>query len=117
MTPVQKTEHRAKEQRHSISIEYNGKDFVYTHGETQRPANVLHVKRGDVVRWSCDHGNFSVLFKKESPFSHVGLHGRKGENTNDAIVTGDANRYEYAVSVAHHDGRMLVDDPEIIVGQ
>lgn len=111
MTPVA----LKREHLHSIRIEHNGREFVYTQDDTHRAANVLKVKRGDVIRWRCDHGNFSVLFKKDSPFSAIGLHGRRGQSTEDALVTGDAGHYHYAVSILHEDGRAVIDDPEIIV--
>jgi len=112
MTPQIKTEHR-----HAIVIEHDGHRFIYKNPETNQPAEVLKVKRGDVIHWHSNRGNFSILFKKDSPFSEVGLHGKRGERTKEALVTGDAGEYHYAVAlVPEGHGEPLVDDPVIIVG-
>ncbi|HVW86617.1 MAG TPA: hypothetical protein VHB50_18155 [Bryobacteraceae bacterium] len=77
-------------------------------------AHTIEVTRGDRISWRCDHGNFAVLFKQHSPFSAVALHGHKGTDSEEGVVTGAAGSYHYAVTVAVGD-QVLTDDPVVIV--
>jgi hypothetical protein len=110
MTPVRKTEHQ-----HSVRIDFDDGRFTYTQDENNQPAQRITVKRGDVVRWRCDHGNFSILFKSHTPFAVIGVHGKRGETTMDSLVTGDSGNYRYAVALVPDGGEPVVDDPEIDV--
>jgi len=112
MTPSrQKDEYAAP--RHHVNISINGNGFLYAHPDGQNAATIV-VRKGDHVRWRCDHGNFSVLFKQHSPFADVAFHGRRGTESVTATVVGDPGSYHYAVTVALDSG-LIVDDPEIIV--
>ncbi len=100
---------------HSVGIQINGKGFTYTTPDNRNAARI-YVRRGDHVKWNCNHGNYSVLFKGETPFSEVAVHGRKNMDTPLSVVTGEPGSYHYAVTVALPDGGLIVDDPEIIIG-
>jgi plastocyanin len=100
--------------RHGVKIDFNGGKFAYRSPETGADAATIKVRRGDVVEWHCEHGNFSILFKGHSPFEGVGVHGKRGEMAS-ATISGANGRYTYAVTVLPLDGAPAVDDPEIIV--
>lgn len=110
MTPTAKREPKL----HHIGIRIDGKGFVYSTPDDP-DARKVYVNRGDQVRWNCSHGNYSVLFKDQSPFTDVGAHGRSGRDTATLEVVGKPAAYRYAVNVALPNG-LVVDDPEIIVG-
>jgi plastocyanin len=99
---------------HSVRIQIRGNGFAYTTPEHPNAATI-HVRPGDKVKWNCDHGNYTVLFKGESPFEEVAVHGRKSADTAVSVVTGKYGSYKYAVTVALADGGLIVDDPEIII--
>lgn len=101
--------------RHHVHIRIDGDGFMYAHPDGQNAATLV-VRKGDRVRWRCDHGNYSVLFKKHSPFADVAFHGRRGNESIEATVVGDPGSYHYAVTVSLDSG-LIVDDPEIIVDQ
>jgi len=101
-------------QRHLVHIQINGRGFMYARPDGQNAATIV-VRKGDHISWRCDHGNYSVLFKAHSPFADVGFHGRKGTETVHAVVLGEPGSYHYAVTVSLDSG-LIVDDPEIIVG-
>jgi hypothetical protein len=111
MTPVTQKDPRL----HSVAIQVKERGFSYTTPD-DRNAVAIKVRKGDHVKWNSDHGNFSVLFKANSPFADIAFHGRKGANTVTATVVGEPGSYFYAVTVALPDGGLIVDDPEIIVG-
>lgn len=98
---------------HHVNINVNGDACAYAHPDG-KDAVSIKVRTGDRVKWKCDHGNFSVLFKQHSPFSEVALHGRKGDETVEAIVKSDGGTFHYAVTVSADHG-LIVDDPEVIV--
>lgn len=110
MTP--KTQREPK--LHAIGIRLDDKGFVYSTPE-HPDASIVYVRRGDHVKWNCDHGNYSILFKEHSPFMDIGAHGRGGSDTLTLEVVGGPGSYRYAVNVALPKG-LVVDDPEIIVG-
>jgi len=101
-------------QKHLVHIQINGGGFMYARPDGQNAATIV-VRKGDHISWRCDHGNYSVLFKAHSPFADVGFHGRKGTETVHAVVLGEPGSYHYAVTVSLESG-LIVDDPEIIVG-
>ena len=116
MTPAPQKSAPHREQtgpRHQIHINITGNGFLYTRPDGQNAATIV-VRKGDVVTWRCDHGNFSVLFKLNSPFALVGFHGRRGTETVEALVVGERGSYHYATTVSLDSG-LIVDDPEIIV--
>jgi plastocyanin len=98
---------------HAVHILVNGKGFLYAGPDGQNAATIV-VRKGDRVKWRCDHGNYSVLFKADSPFADVAVHGRKGTETVSAQVLGEPGSYRYAVTVALDNG-LLVDDPIVII--
>jgi hypothetical protein len=98
---------------HQIGIRIDGKGFVYSTPDMPNATSVT-VRRGDLVKWNCSHGNYSVLFKAGTPFVDIGAHGRGGHDTVTLEVVGEEGRYKYAVNVALPNG-LVVDDPEIIV--
>lgn len=110
MTPQTQREPKT----HTIGIRLDGKGFIYSTPE-HPDAKSLYVRRGDRVKWNCNHGNYSVLFKEHTPFSDIGAHGRGGSDTATLEVIGEPGRYKYAVNVALPNG-LVVDDPEIIIG-
>jgi len=99
--------------KHHVQIQISGNGFMYARPDGQNAATIV-VRKGDHVKWRCDHGNYSVLFKTHSPFADVAFHGRRGTETGEAVVVGDGGSYHYAVTVALDSG-LIVDDPEIIV--
>jgi len=99
---------------HAVHIHVDGTGFLYTRPDKQNAATIV-VKKGDRVKWRCDHGNFSVLFKAESPFADIAFHGRRGTETVSATVVGNRGSYHYAVTVSLDNG-LIVDDPVIIIG-
>ncbi len=110
MTPSREKGSAAK---HRVEIQIKGKDFAYA-GRDGQNAATIHVRRGDHVTWLCAHGNYSVLFKQNSPFADVAVHGRRGDESVSANVVGTPGSYHYGVTVAL-DGGLVVDDPEIII--
>jgi hypothetical protein len=86
---------------------------MYARPDGQNAATIV-VRKGDHISWRCDHGNYSVLFKAHSPFAEIGLHGRKGTETIQAVVLGTPGSYHYAVTVSLDSG-LIVDDPVVIV--
>lgn len=111
MTPSQQKQH---ETTHAVHIRMNGNALAY-HKPDRQDAATLSVRRGDRVKWQCEHGNYSVLFHGESPFADVAVHGRKGAESAPATVVGAQGRYKYSVIVSL-DAGPVVDDPVIIVG-
>ena len=109
MTP--KTQREPK--LHAVAIRIDGKGFVYSTRE-HPDAKSIHVHPGDLVRWGCDHGNYSILFKDRTPFGDIGAHSHKGRQTPALEIIAEPGSYKYAVNVALPNG-LVVDDPEIIV--
>src|SRR4051794_27874596 len=99
---------------HSVIIRIKDSGFMYSTPD-ERNAASIRVQRGDHVKWNCDHGNYTILFKGESPFTEIAVHGRKRSDTATSVVTGHKGSYHYAVTVALEGGGLIVDDPEIII--
>ena len=100
-------------QKHLVHIQISGGGFMYARPDGQNAATVV-VRKGDRVSWRCDHGNYSVLFKADSPFVEVGFHSRRGTETVEALVVATPGSYHYAVTVSLDSG-LIVDDPVVIV--
>jgi plastocyanin len=98
---------------HAVHIKIDGTGFLYTNPDQQNAATIV-VRKGDHVKWRCDHGNYSVLFKADSPFGDVAFHARRGNETVTATVVGQPGSYKYAVTVALDSG-LIVDDPVVII--
>ena len=103
-------------QRHIVKIQSTGTKLAYVDGTTGKSAAAIRVKRGDVVQWHFEHGNFSIVFKGRSPFAEPGYAGTGNVPTRDAEVTGADGKYEYAVTVVPAKGQPILDDPNVIVG-
>jgi hypothetical protein len=101
---------------HSVTITIADKGVIYSTPEL-RNAVTIYAHEGDTVKWNCDHGNYTVLFKDGSPFTAIGVHGRKGTETVTSIVTAIKGTFKYAVTVALETGGLITDDPEIIIGE
>ena len=115
MTPALQTHEPEKEQNsHAIEIHFDDKGFRYSKAD-KTDGTIINVSSGDQVKWVSHVGNYSILFKGESPFEEIAAHGRKGTETGVFIVTAKAGRYHYGVTLALPD-KMIVDDPVIIVG-
>jgi plastocyanin len=99
---------------HTVQIDFDGKGFLYT--IAGKPgASEITVHPGDHVTWHSGVGNYTILFKNDSPFTEIAAHGRKDTRTVPLEVTGKMGTYRYAVTVALPNG-LIVDDPVIIVG-
>lgn len=101
---------------HSVTITIADKGVLYSTPELRNAAQI-YVQKGDTVNWNCDHGNYTVLFKDQSPFENIGVHARKRIGTATSTVTGAPGTYKYSVTVALETGGLITDDPEIIIGQ
>ena len=112
MTPSQQ---RQDAPVHAIHIRIDGGIFGYQKPDSQDAAH-LSVRKGDRVKWHCEHGNYAVLFHGDSPFADIAVHGRKGAETDAATVVGERGNYKYSVMVSLDSGPMT-DDPVIIVGE
>lgn len=111
MTPAHQKETTGS--GHEVHIEVNGQAFTYTRKDGSN-ADKLIVRQGDHITWHCAHGNYSVLFKHNSPFHEIAFHGKRGDVSGSAIVVGPEGSYHYGVTVALN-GALIVDDPEVIV--
>ena len=118
MTPVQQKEQMTTAQStHAVEIRHDGKAFVYKSKSGEKgDGTTIHVNAGDHVKWVSHVGNYSILFRGESPFDEIAAHGRKGAETNAFKVTAKDGKYYYGVTLAMPDNKMIVDDPVIIVG-
>jgi hypothetical protein len=85
--------------------------------------NKLKVKTGEKVSWTCPDGNFSGVFKSQSPLEAAGFSGLKGKSSGKIKATaprkpgGDVpNTYPYSVTVVDQEtGEACTDDPDIII--
>ena len=100
--------------RHTIRITVEDGRIRYS-GTKGEDATKIIVRRGDMIVWQSDHGNYAILFKSKTPFSDVGFHGHRGMPSNQAIVTGVNDEYHYAGTVVPDGKEPIVDDPVIIV--
>ena len=105
----------AKTRIHAVRIERAGNKLTYMDPATGASATTVKVHKGEAIHWQCAGGNFSVLFKRQSPFAETGFSARQGTPTKDAVVTGLKGSYKYAVMVIPPNGHPIVDDPEVIV--
>jgi plastocyanin len=85
---------------------------------TYRPS-VLHVTRGQQVKWSSRHGHFALTFISGAPFSKSELHSDQGDGvfeTAAAVVAGPVGVHHYQSAI--FTGRKVLltaGCPEIIV--
>ena len=114
MTPVSQPVSQKEPTLHSVGIQVNGTSVAYT-TPVKPDASTINVRRGDHVKWNCDHGNFTVLFEGDSPFADAEIHGHRTAGTALSTVIGKKGSYKYVVTVARADGEPIVDDPEIII--
>lgn len=113
MTPATQREPK----QHVVRIHINDKGFAYA-SPGHDNARAIVVRNGDTIKWNCDHGNYTVLFKAGSPFKtqDVAVHAPKGRDTMETLIEGQhEHRYAYAVTVALEGSGLIVDDPEIII--
>ena len=89
-----------------ISCDASG-DFTFT------PA-VHHAKIGDTIEFSCDDGDFTVIFP-QTIAGVVQLHGSKGKNTPAVLIPDEKagqrvlpGFYKYMVGV-HRDDKVFMD--------
>jgi len=83
------------------------------------PASVT-VRRGQVVTWTCDLGDWTVKFNSGQPFGDAavgdGIKGNRGRRFGQAVrANAEAGRYKYDIMVQIPGGRNLQADPEIII--
>lgn len=83
------------------------------------PATV-RVRPGQVVTWSCELGDWTVLFRSGQPFGDAavgeGIRGNRGQGSSRAVrPDAAAGRYKYDILVQVQGGPPLRADPEIIV--
>ena len=100
--------------RHLVNIKSDGTTLAYLDA-TGKPAQSIVVKRGEVVQWHFEHGNFSIVFKGASPFGDPGFAGTGNVPTREAEVSGPDGKYAYAVTVVPTKGHPILDDPDVIV--
>jgi len=83
--------------------------------------STVTVRRGQVVTWACELGEWTVKFKSGQPFGDAavgnGIKGNRGQRNGQA-VRGDAEygSYKYDIMVRVQGGRNLTADPEVVVG-
>jgi plastocyanin len=79
------------------------------------------VRRGQVVTWACDLGNWTVQFRSGQPFGDAavseGIRGTRGARFGQAVrADAQAGRYKYDILVRVEGGPPLRADPEIVIG-
>ena len=114
MTPQLRPTPSAGPVRHTIAIQVEDGRLKYVIGENT-DAKQIKVRRGEIVVWQSDHGNYAVLFKSKTPFAEVAYHGHRGMPSNEARVIGVNGSYDYAVTVVPDGAQPITDDPVIIV--
>ena len=84
------------------------------------PASVT-VRRGQVVTWASDLGEWTVKFKSGQPFGEAavgeGIKGNQGQRRGQAVrENAEYGSYKYDIMVRIQGGRNLTADPEVVVG-
>ncbi len=82
--------------------------------------NSVTVKRGQVVTWACELGDWTVKFKSGQPFGDQavgdGIKANRGQRRGQAVRGNAAyGAYKYDIMVQIQGGRNLRADPEIVV--
>jgi hypothetical protein len=84
------------------------------------PSSVT-VRRGQVVTWACELGEWTVRFKSGQPFGDAavgdGIKGNRGQRNGQAVRgNSEYGRYKYDIMVRIQGGQNLRADPEVVVG-
>ncbi|MGW8265466.1 MAG: hypothetical protein ACWGSQ_03810 [Longimicrobiales bacterium] len=84
------------------------------------PSSVT-VRRGQVVTWACELGEWTVKFKSGQPFGDAavgeGIKGNRGQRNGQAVrADAEYGSYKYDIMVRIQGGRNLTADPEVVVG-
>ena len=84
------------------------------------PASVT-VRRGQVVTWACELGEWTVKFKSGQPFGDAavgeGIKGNQGQRRGQSVrENAEYGSYKYDIMVRIQGGRNLTADPEVVVG-
>ncbi|MDQ2901609.1 MAG: hypothetical protein M3Y07_17700 [Acidobacteriota bacterium] len=76
----------------------------------------VHIFRGSTVSWISADGNFSVLFKDQTPFKDVTFGAAKGQYTPAAKVKSSAAFQGFGYSaLVIKNGITWENDPEIVI--
>ncbi len=76
-----------------IRAQANG-NFSYVNG-------LILASRGEQVRWSCNHPNFTISFSEGTPFDRLQFESTSGEIEAQAIRDdAELKEYHYKVAVA-----------------
>jgi len=83
--------------------------------------NSVTVRRGQVVTWACELGEWTVRFKSGQPFGDAavgdGIKGNRGQRNGQAVRgNSEYGRYKYDIMVRIQGGQNLRADPEVVVG-
>jgi hypothetical protein len=113
----------------NVKIELNGSDFSYTadFSGTKKNGGKVKVKKADAEEfsWTCDQPA-AILFDPGTPFESLNytnkplpndpstwdLVDEQGKKPDKVTRSG---RFKYYVAVFGADGRVYIDDPEVIV--
>ncbi|SRR6266852_2212093 len=85
--------------------------------ENGNPGNSVHVPQGGTIQWrsKVGNGNFAVHFDRgRTPCNQVDFWG-SGSFTGNILTTAASDTYKYIVAVQDANGRIHIDDPEVIV--
>lgn len=79
------------------------------------------VKRGQVVTWACELGEWTVKFRSGQPFGDAavgeGIRGNRGQRNGRAVrESAEYGSYKYDIMVRIQGERTLTADPEVVVG-
>ena len=82
--------------------------------------NSVTVRRGQVVTWTSDLGEWTVKFKSGQPFGDAavgeGIKGNQGQRTGQAVrASAEPGRYKYDIMVQVRGGPNLRADPEVVI--
>jgi len=84
-------------------------------GRVQVTPNSQHSKRSEALKWTCDDGNYAILFSGDSPSDRPGGGNRSGQPVDMSVrANANAGSYKYIVAVASGNDVLIVD-PEIII--
>jgi hypothetical protein len=110
-----------------VKIELNGSDFSYSadFNGTPKAGGKVKVKKVDAEEfsWTCDKPA-AILFDPETPFESLHYTNRSDPNDPNTFVDENrkipdkvtrSGRFKYYVAVLGGDGRVHIDDPEVIV--
>jgi hypothetical protein len=118
--PAQKAAKKEASKEVVVDIAFSGRNFSYK--ATSGPGGSLRVARGTIIRWTCSRPA-AILFDPATPFGHMAYsNGKKGElrhasGSRKRELPGAVTlpgRFKYYVAV-HYNGRVFIDDPEVIV--